>query len=108
MRTGFINTDQPAVVRVWRGPGGEPVEQGIRQVVGSKLRPRRELTENQVRFLLQHARGPVKVTVPSPSQYPAISFQPGVTDEFYPTRFDLLWEGVPSLGSPAIKKRALR
>ncbi len=90
MRTGFINTDQPAVVRVWRGPGGEPVEQGTRQVVGSKLRPRCELTENQVGFLLQHAPGPVKVTVPSPSRYPAISFQPGVTDEFYPTRSDLL------------------
>ena len=83
---------QPAVVRVWRGPGGEPVEQGTRQVVGSKLRPRRGLTENQVRFLQQHAPGPVKITVPSPSQYPAISFQPGVTDQFYPTRSDLLWE----------------
>ena len=89
---GFVDTDSPAVVRVWRGPGGEPVEQGTRQVVGSKLRPRRGLTENQVGFLLQHAPGPVKITVPSPSQYPAISFQPGVTDQFYPTRSDLLWE----------------
>ena len=89
---GFVDTDQPAVVRVWRGPGGEPVEQGTRQVVGSKLRPRRGLTENQVGFLQEHAPGPIKMTVPSPSQYPAISFQPGVTDEFYPTRSDLLWE----------------
>ena len=31
---GFVDTDTPAVVRVWQGPGGEPVEQGTRQVVG--------------------------------------------------------------------------
>ena len=89
---GFVDTDQPAVVRVWRGPGGEPVEQGTRQVVGSKLCRRRGLTENQVGFLQENSPGPIKVTVPSPSQYPAISFQPGITDRFYPTRSDLLWE----------------
>ena len=48
---GFVDRDVPAVVRTWRGPGGEPVEQGTRQVVGSKLRSRRGLTENQVGFL---------------------------------------------------------
>ena len=89
---GFVDPDRPAVVRVWRGPGGEPVEQGTRQVVGGKLRRRRGLTENQVGFLQEHAPGPIKVTVPSPSQFPAISFLPGVTDQFYPTRSDLLWE----------------
>ena len=32
------------------------------------------------------------MTVSSPSQFPAICFQTGVTDQFYPTRTDLLWE----------------
>jgi 5-methyltetrahydropteroyltriglutamate--homocysteine methyltransferase len=30
---GFVATDRPAVVRIWQGPGGEPQEQGTRQVV---------------------------------------------------------------------------
>jgi 5-methyltetrahydropteroyltriglutamate--homocysteine methyltransferase len=39
---------------------------------------------------MANAPGPVKMTVPSPSQFPAISFQAGITDQFYPTRSDLL------------------
>ena len=89
---GFVTPYAPAVVRVWQGPGGTPTEQGTRQVVGARLRPVRGLTENQREFLQAHAPGPVKVTVPSPSQFPAICFQAGVTDQFYPTRSDLLWE----------------
>jgi 5-methyltetrahydropteroyltriglutamate--homocysteine methyltransferase len=88
---GFVATERPAVVRIWQGPGGEPQEQGTRQVVGGTLRPVRRLTEQQTRFLQAHAPGPVKMTLPSPNQFPAISFQPGITEPFYPTRSDLLW-----------------
>jgi methionine synthase II (cobalamin-independent) len=89
---GFVASERPAVVRIWQGPGGEPQEQGTRQVVGGKLRQVRRLTEHQTRFLQVHAPGPIKMTVPSPNQFPAISFQPGVSEPFYPTRSDLLWE----------------
>ena len=89
---GFVMPERPAVVRVWQGPGGEPTEQGTRQVVGAKLRQVRGLTENQRGFLQEHAPGPVKMTLPSPSQFPAIAYQPGISDQFYPTRSDLLWE----------------
>src|SRR5262245_49430963 len=87
---GFVTTAQAAVVRIWQGPGGEPQEQGTRQVVGGTLQQVRRLTEQQTRFLQAHAPGPVKMTLPSPNQFPAISFQPGITDRFYPTRSDLL------------------
>jgi len=89
---GFVDAARPAVVRIWQGPGGEPQEQGTRQVVGGKLRQVRRLTEHQTHFLQAHAPGPIKVTVPSPNQFPAISYQPGVSEAFYPTRADLLWE----------------
>ncbi len=89
---GFVDTDTPAVVRIWQGPGGQPAEQGTRQVVGGKLRQVRSLTGNQLPFLQEHAPGPVKMTLPSPSQFPALTFQPGVTDQFYSTRSELLWE----------------
>ena len=89
---GFVMPERPAVVRVWQGPGGEPTEQGTRQVAGAKLRKMRRLTENQLGFLQEHAPGPVKMTLPSPSQFPAIAYLTGVSDRFYPTRSDLLWE----------------
>jgi 5-methyltetrahydropteroyltriglutamate--homocysteine methyltransferase len=89
---GFVETDRPPVVRIWQGPGGEPQEQGTSMVVGGTLQPMRRLTERQSAFLKVHATGPFKITVPSPNQFPTINFQPGLTDRFYPTRSDLLWE----------------
>ena len=89
---GFIDTDTPAVVRIWQGPGAQPTEQGTRQVVGGKLRRARGLTENQLPFLRENAPGPIKMTLPSPNQFPALTFQPGVTDQFYATRSELLWD----------------
>ena len=88
---GFVATTRPAVVRLWQGPGREPQEQGTRQVVGGPLRQVRRLTASQTRFVQAHAPGPVKMTVPSPNQFPASSFQAGVTEPFYPTRSALLW-----------------
>ena len=89
---GFVDTDTPAVVRLWQGPGGAPIEQGTRQVVAGKLRKVRSLTKHQRTFLQAHTPGPVKMTLPSPSQFPAICFQPGLSDRFYPTRSELLWD----------------
>jgi len=89
---GYVDVPSPAIVRIWQGPGGEPEEQGTRQVVAAKLRPRRRLTGEQAAFIRQHAPGSYKVTVPSPTQFPAISFQPGITDKVYPTRSALLQE----------------
>jgi 5-methyltetrahydropteroyltriglutamate--homocysteine methyltransferase len=89
---GFVATQRPAVVRVWQGPGGEPQEQGTSQVVGAKLRQVRRLTKHQADFLKAHTSGPFKMTVPSANQFPAINYQRGLTDRFYPTRSELLWD----------------
>lgn len=88
---GFVETGQPAVTRIWKGPGeGQPRQLGTQHVVGGKLRQIRRLTEAQTSFLMEHAPGPVKMTVPSPNQFPAIYFKPGLSEQFYPTRSDLL------------------
>ena len=94
---GYVESDVPSVVRVWQGPGDRPAgdypkEQGTNLVVGGKLRPRRRLTGKQTAFLNHHAPGPIKMTLPSANQFPAISYLEGVTDKYYPTRSDLLWE----------------
>jgi 5-methyltetrahydropteroyltriglutamate--homocysteine methyltransferase len=75
----------------WHGPGAAR-EDSYGQIAGAKLRQTRRLTEHESRFLLQHAPGPVKMTVPAPSNFLNIGFQPGVTDRFYPTRADLAAE----------------
>ena len=88
---GFVHTDRP-VIRIWKGPGGDPEAQGTDNVVGAKLQQTRRLTGVQTAFLKAHAPGPIKMTIPSPNQFPALVFQPGITDPFYATRSDLLGE----------------
>jgi 5-methyltetrahydropteroyltriglutamate--homocysteine methyltransferase len=79
------------IVLDWHGPGGRR-EESYGQIAGARLHPARRLTEHESRFLLEHAPGPVKMTVPAPSNFLHIGFQPGVTDRFYPTRGELAAE----------------
>ena len=73
-------------------PGGEVQRQGSRRVVGARLKQHRRLTGLQAGYLKEHASGHVKMTVPSPSYFTVGSFLPGITDQLYAARSDLLWE----------------
>jgi 5-methyltetrahydropteroyltriglutamate--homocysteine methyltransferase len=77
------------VVLEWRGPGGG-AEGSVAPVVGGRLRQRRPLVRHEADFLAAHAGGPYKVCVPMPSQLAAVGYKPGVTDQVYPTRAELL------------------
>ena len=69
----------------WRGPGGGP-EHTTARMVGGKLRPLRHLTEHELPFLQQHAPGPIKMTIPAPSNFMVVGYKVGVSDRAYPTR----------------------
>jgi 5-methyltetrahydropteroyltriglutamate--homocysteine methyltransferase len=61
-------------------------------IVTEKLRQVRPLTGHELAFLKQHSPGAIKMTLPSATQFPAISFKRGVTDKIYPTHSALLWD----------------
>jgi 5-methyltetrahydropteroyltriglutamate--homocysteine methyltransferase len=69
----------------WRGPGGGP-EHTTARMVGGTLRPARHLTAHELPFLQQHAPGPIKMTIPAPSNFMVVGYKPGVSDTAYPTR----------------------
>jgi 5-methyltetrahydropteroyltriglutamate--homocysteine methyltransferase len=60
-------------------------------VVSAKLQQVRRLTGHELSFLLQHSPGAIKMTLPSVTQFPAISFKRGVTDWVYKDHSELLW-----------------
>jgi 5-methyltetrahydropteroyltriglutamate--homocysteine methyltransferase len=62
----------------------------INGIVTSALRQRHPLTGRELPFLLECAPGPIKVTLPSATQFPAISFKYGITDSVYGDPFALL------------------
>jgi 5-methyltetrahydropteroyltriglutamate--homocysteine methyltransferase len=98
-RTGFMtnladNVEgfEPSVLagQHWRGDtSGKPSSPNIRLVSG-KLRPKSRLCKRDAEFLRQHAPGPFKITLPSPSNFGVMSWQKGISDAAYPTRYDMV------------------
>jgi 5-methyltetrahydropteroyltriglutamate--homocysteine methyltransferase len=84
---GFVPNRVPLT---WHREGREEVEESIGQVVGGQLKQTRRITAHETSFLTEHAPGPFKMTMPSPSVFMHIGYKPGLTDRFYPTRDDLL------------------
>jgi 5-methyltetrahydropteroyltriglutamate--homocysteine methyltransferase len=77
-----------AVGRMWSGDGAEAAR--VSGIVTRKLKQTGRLTGRELPFLKQHSPGAIKMTLPSPTQFPAISFQKGVTDKVYPDHSALL------------------
>lgn len=59
-------------------------------VIGARLQQRRRLTEHESAFLKQHAPGAYKITMPAPSYIAARGWAPGITDQVYASRKELL------------------
>jgi 5-methyltetrahydropteroyltriglutamate--homocysteine methyltransferase len=93
---GFIENPDATLVRRWQGPYGELADatsdaSGVsNRVVGAKLRQVRRLTAHESGFLKQHAPGPFKITMPGATTRAETWYKPGLTDQFYPTRADLV------------------
>ena len=77
-----------AVPRHWQGATA-PVSR-VSGVVTAPLQQRQPLTGRELPFLRQHALGPIKMTLPSATQFPAIAFKYGTTDAVYPDPYALL------------------
>ncbi|HEX4075527.1 MAG TPA: cobalamin-independent methionine synthase II family protein [Candidatus Acidoferrales bacterium] len=89
---GFDFTD--GLPRSWNtaNAGGSMLGRGrVAGVVVEKLRAVRPLTGHELPFLKQHSPGDIKMTLPSATQFPAISFKAGRTDKVYKDHSELLW-----------------
>jgi 5-methyltetrahydropteroyltriglutamate--homocysteine methyltransferase len=59
-------------------------------VVTSKVVQRKKLTADELPFLKEHSPGPIKMTLPSATQFPANAYKKGISDKVYPTYSDFL------------------
>lgn len=62
----------------------------INGIVKSALHQRQPLTGRELPFLRTHSPGAIKITLPSATQFPAISFRYGATDAVYKDPYALL------------------
>jgi 5-methyltetrahydropteroyltriglutamate--homocysteine methyltransferase len=64
-------------------------------VVIRKIRQKRRLAAHEVAFLQLHSPGDIKMTLPTPNQFPAIAYKPGLSDRAYASYSEFLWDIVP-------------
>jgi methionine synthase II (cobalamin-independent) len=82
-----------AVARAWKAKDTKDTSVSkVTGVVTSKLRQVSRLTGHELPFLKKHSPGPIKMTLPSATQFPAISFKWGMSDKAYKDPSALLWD----------------
>ncbi|HUA20513.1 MAG TPA: hypothetical protein VMB25_17315 [Bryobacteraceae bacterium] len=64
-------------------------------VVVEKIRQKKRLTGHEVPFLKQHSPGDIKMTLPTPNQFPAIAYKKSLSEQAYATYSEFLWDIVP-------------
>jgi len=85
-----------AVVRQWDDdtkPGNQRTTTTVSSVTGvvtARLVQRKPLTGHELPYMRTHAPGAIKITLPSATQFPAISFKYGISDSIYRDPFALL------------------
>ncbi|MGB9465293.1 MAG: cobalamin-independent methionine synthase II family protein [Candidatus Acidiferrum sp.] len=93
-----------AVARNWNAEDlkAAPVS-NVNGIVTKKLRQVRPLTGHELPFTKAHSPGDIKITLPSATQFPAISFKRGVTGAVYKNHSELLWAVVEIMKSDLAK-----
>lgn len=71
----------------------------VSRVIGGKLRPRRRLTAHEAEFLRAHAGGPFKMTMPAATYVVTRGYKPGVTDQVYGSRAEVLQDAAAIIGA---------
>ena len=89
-----------AIARDWKIEGGgtgtvKRLETRLPGIVIRKVRQKRRLAAHEVAFLKQHSPGDIKMTLPTPNQFPAIAYKKGLSDQAYSTYSEFLWDIAP-------------
>jgi 5-methyltetrahydropteroyltriglutamate--homocysteine methyltransferase len=85
-----------SIARKWQG--GAPTGR-LTGIVVEKVRPKKRLTTHEVEFLKKHSPGDIKMTLPTPNQFPAIAYKKGLSERAYATYSEFLWDIVPIIKS---------
>jgi 5-methyltetrahydropteroyltriglutamate--homocysteine methyltransferase len=82
-----------AVARTWQaGQEKAASASSVTGIVTSKLRQVRRITGHELPFMKANCPGAIKMTLPSATQFPAISFKRGISDNAYKNHSELLWD----------------
>ena len=87
--------NEATIARTWQGKSDGPAVTTPLGVVTGKVKGIRRMTAREVAFMKQQSPGDIKITLPTANQFPAISYKKGISDDFYRTPSELLWDIEP-------------
>jgi 5-methyltetrahydropteroyltriglutamate--homocysteine methyltransferase len=88
------------VKRSWKSAAaataaGGPTLRSLPGIVTGKIKQTRRFARHELDFLKKHSPGAIKMTLPTPNQFPAIAYKKGISETAYRTRSEFLWDLVP-------------
>ncbi len=88
------------VKRSWKSAGaaitaGSTTLRSLPGIVIGKIKQKRRFAKHELDFLKKHSPGAIKMTLPTPNQFPAIAYKKGISEKAYATRSEFLWDIVP-------------
>ncbi len=85
------------IARDWKTEGSAlaGLKNRLPGVVVAKIRQKKRLAGQEAAFLKQHSPGDIKMTLPTPNQFPAIAYKKGLSDRAYGSYSEFLWDIVP-------------
>jgi len=97
--TGIDTGD--AVQRSWKGTaaavavGASSPANTLPGVVTTKIKQKKRMARHELEFLKRFSPGDIKMTLPTPNQFPAIAYKKGISEAAYRDRSEFLWDIVP-------------
>jgi len=85
-----------SIARAWLG--GTPTSR-LTGIVVERISQKKRLAKDELDFLKQHSPGDIKITLPTPNQFPAIAYKKGLSERTYATYSEFLWDLVPMFKS---------
>jgi 5-methyltetrahydropteroyltriglutamate--homocysteine methyltransferase len=87
------------VARTWQGAAA--TQTPIRGIVNRRIHATRRLTSHELPFLQRHSPGAIKMTLPSPTQFPAIAYEKSISRPAYATHSAFLADVVKIIADEA-------
>ena len=92
--------EEQGVNRMWAGgTGSHASTMRVSGIIQEKIGQTKRLAKHEVDFMKAHSPGDIKITLPTPNQFPAIAWKKEISGKVYPTYSDFLWDCVPIVRS---------
>ncbi len=92
--------EEQGINRMWVGGAASGASTArVSGIIQEPIKQTQRLAKHEVDFMKAHSPGAIKITLPTPNQFPAIAWKKEISGNVYATYSDFLWDCVPIVRS---------